>query len=372
MISNEGPCLCTGDLNQDGLFDFYIGGAKDQAGGLFLQQSSGSFAKGNGDLFEKDKGSEDTDCAIFDANGDNMPDLYVTSGGVEFSTSSTELIDRLYLNVGKGKLKKSQQPLPVLTSFESTSTVVPSDYDKDGDLDLFVGARVIPFLYGAPANGYILNNDGKGNFHDVTKSLAPQLTKIGLITDAKWLDVNGDSHPDLLVVGEWMPIKIFIQKEGKFVDESAAYGFGETNGWYNTIEVADFNNDGLVDFIVGNHGFNSRFKASRTEPVSLYINDFDQNGSIESVTTRYDDSVSYPLVLKQDLVMQIPSLKKKYLRFRDYSKKTISDIFTPEQLKNALILKAHTFETSVWLNKGNGTFAKGNLPIEAQFMPVYA
>lgn len=372
MISNEGPCLCTGDLNHDGLYDFYIGGAKVQAGALFIQQKSGAFTKSNESAFEMDKESEDTDCTFFDANGDGMQDLYVTSGGFEFSSSSTALLDRLYINKGNNQLKKSLQPLPVLTNFESTSTVVAGDYDGDGDIDLFVGARLIPSLYGEPANGYILNNDGKGNFLDVTKTISPQLLKLGLITDARWIDANNDDHPDLLIVGEWMSIKMFINENGKFVDRSAAYGFTKTEGWYHSLDVGDFNKDGFVDFVAGNHGLNSRFKASENKPVSMYVNDFDQNGSIEHITTRYDGDLSYPLVLKQDLVAQIPSLKKKYLHFRDYKGKTMADIFTGDQLKNTLILNAFTFETNVWMNNGNGTFSKHSLPIQAQFFPIYA
>jgi enediyne biosynthesis protein E4 len=371
MVSNEGPCLCTGDSNGDGLSDFYIGGAKDQAGALFVQVKSGTFSRQNAEIFEKDRGSEDTDCTFFDANGDGKQDLYVTSGGYEFSSSSTALLDRFYVNTGNGRFKKSQQLLPVQTKFESTATVVNDDYDQDGDQDLFVGTRLVPLLYGIPANGYLLNNDGKGNFHDVTREIAPQLLELGLITDAKWIDANKDAKPDLLIVGEWMPIKVFIQEKGKFVDRSVQYGFDKTNGWYNAVDIGDFNRDGFMDFVVGNHGLNSRFKASLTEPASIVVNDFDQNGSIDHVTTRYDHGVSYPLVLKQDLVMQIPSLKKKYLHFKDYKEKTIADIFSPDQLKDAMTLQAYTFETAVWMNSGKGTFSKRILPVEAQFFPVY-
>ena len=372
MVSNEGPCLCIGDLNGDGLIDFYGGGAKDQAGSLYLQKRSGTFAKSNELVFDTDRSSEDTDCLFFDANGDGKLDLYVTSGGTEFSSVSSALLDRLYLNKGQGRLEKSQQLLPVATRFESTSTVAANDYDNDGDLDLFVGARLIPSLYGVPGNGYLLSNDGKGNFQNVTSTLAPQLLELGLITDAKWIDVNNDSNTDLVVTGEWMPITLFINENNNLVDRTKEYGLEKTNGWYNCIEAADFNNDGLVDFVVGNHGLNSRFKASEQEPVSLYVNDFDQNGTIEQVLTRFDDGVSYPLVLKQDLVGQIPSLKKKYLHFKEYKNKTITDIFTPAQLDNALVLNAFTFETAIWINQVNGTFKKVNLPIQTQFSPVYA
>lgn len=371
MVSNEGPCLCTGDVNGDGRDDFYIGGAKNQPGALYVQQKSGGFSKSNMKVFDLDKESEDTDCTFLDVNGDGRQDLYVTSGGVEFSSSSLALLDRLYVNEGGGNLKKSSQPLPVPTNFESTSTVAAQDYDKDGDLDLFVGVRLIPFLYGVPGNGYILNNDGQGNFSDVTKNIAPELLKLGLITDARWLDVNNDANLDLVVVGEWMPIKIFVNENGRFIDRTADYGFNSTNGWYNAVEIGDFNKDGFADIVVGNHGLNSRFKASAAQPISMYLSDFDQNGSIEQIVTRFDDGVSYPFVLRHDLVAQIPSLKKKYLHFRDYKGKTMTEIFSEDQLKGALVLNAYTFETAVWINSGTGTFSKLNLPIQAQFFPVY-
>ena len=372
MVSNEGPCLCTGDLNGDGLIDFYGGGAKDQAGSLYLQKKSGTFAKSNELVFDTDRSSEDTDCLFFDANGDGMLDLYVTSGGTEFSSVSSALLDRLYLNKGQGRLEKSQQLLPVATRFESTSTVAANDYDNDGDLDLFVGARLIPSLYGVPGNGYLLSNDGKGNFQNITSTIAPQLLELGMITDAKWMDVNNDSRADLVVIGEWMPIKLFMNEDNNLVDRTKEYGLEKTNGWYNCIEAGDFNNDGLADFIVGNHGLNSRFKASDQEPASLYVNDFDQNGTIDQILTRFDEGVSYPLVLKQDLVGQIPSLKKKYLHFNQYANKTITDIFNPTQLEHSIVLNAYTFETAVWINQKNGGFKKLNLPIQAQFSPVYA
>lgn len=372
MVSNEGPCLCSGDINADGLFDFYIGGAKGQPGALYTQMNSGNFRMSNAEVFAFDKDSEDTDCIFFDANGDGALDLYVTSGGFEFSTSSTALMDRLYLNSGNGKLIRGRQALPVSGRFESTSTVAEQDYDKDGAIDLFVGVRLIPFAYGVPGNGYILKNDGKGNFSNVTDKVAPELAELGLITDAKWTDINNDGHPDLIIVGEWMSIRVFINENGKFVDRSEAYGLIHTDGWYHTVEVGDFNKDGFMDFVVGNHGLNSRFKATDKEPVSMYVNDFDQNGSIEHITTHYDQGVSYPLILKPDLVAQLPYLKRKFLRYRDYKGKTISDIFDTTQLRTSVILNAYTFETSVWLNSGRGTFSKKILPPEAQYFPVYA
>jgi enediyne biosynthesis protein E4 len=372
MISNEGPCLCKGDVNNDKRDDVYVGGAKGQAGALYIQQPSGAFRLSNEKLFAADSDSEDTDCVIFDADGNGFQDLYVTSGGSEFPPTAPALADRLYLNRGREKFERSQQVLPVITRFESTSTVEAMDYDKDGDQDLFVGARLIPFRYGLPANGYILNNDGKGTFSDVTKEIAPPLLKIGMITDTKWIDVNNDSFVDLIVVGEWQGIKVLINENGHFQDRSGAFGFENSNGWYNVVEAHDFNNDGFVDIVAGNHGLNSRFKATVDEPVNLYVADFDHNGSIEQILTRYDRGESYPLVLRHDLITQIPSLKKKYLYFQNYRGQKIDDIFSKEQLDRAVVLSAFTFETSVWLNNAGKIFEKRKLPVEAQFSPVYA
>jgi enediyne biosynthesis protein E4 len=371
MVSNEGPCVCTGDVNNDGLTDFYVGGAKEQAGVLYVQGAKGDFVETNHNVFEVDKSSEDTDCVFFDSNSDGKLDLYVTSGGSEFSSSSISLLDRLYLNGGNGRFKKSEQPLPVSHSFESTSTVVASDYDKDGDIDLFVGVRLIPFQYGVPCNGYLLRNNGDGTFIEVTNEDAPQLLNLGLITDAKWLDVNNDGNNDLIVTGEWMPIKVFMNENYKLVDRSLEYGLGNSNGWYNCIETGDFNNDGRIDFVAGNHGLNSRFKATSSQPVSLYLNDFDQNGDVEQIITYFSGGTAFPLVLRQDITAQIPALKKKFLHYRAYKGKSIADIFTEEQLKQALILNAFTLRTSVWINDANGTFTEVELPYQAQLSPTY-
>ena len=370
MISNEGPCLCTGDVNDDGHQDFYVGGAKNQPGSLFVQKPSGTFEKYSQKHFDADRGSEDTACIFFDADNDGRQDLYVASGSNEFSSSSGALLDRLYFNRGGGVFEKSRQLLPVATRFESTSTVAVADIDLDGDQDLFVGVRVIPGLYGVPCNGYLLRNDGKGGFEDITKEHAPGLHNVGMITDALWADVNGDSLSDLVVVGDWMAVNLFINKKGTF--EKSESGFGGSEGWYHTVEAADFNQDGWIDLITGNHGLNSRFKASEKEPLSLYVNDFDQNGSVEHITTRFYDGQSLPIVLRQDLVMQIPSLKKKYLHFERYKGEAIDDIFTPAQMENAIQLNAYNLETVLWMNNGDGTFHRRTLPAETQFSPVYA
>jgi len=369
MLSTEGPKISVADINNDGFQDFYIGGAKDQAGEL-LMQKNGVFKSTNQKLFNTDKISEDIGSAFFDADGDGDVDLYVCSGGNEFSTSSSALVDRLYLNDGKGNFKKSNQLLPA-GKFESTSCVRAADYDGDGDIDLFVGVRLEPFRYGAQMNGYILNNDGKGHFTNVADRIAPGLHKLGMICDASWADVDGDQDLDLLVVGEWMPITIFLNEKGKFTNGTATLGLSKTNGWWNAVKSVDIDHDGDIDFIVGNHGLNSRFRASLEKPTTMYVNDFDRNGSIEQIICTYNGEKSYPMALRHDLISQIPSLKKKFLKYDSYKEATITDIFTPEQMKGALELEAFVFSSSLLINDGKGKFEVKQLPMEAQFSPMF-
>jgi len=374
MLSTEGPRICKGDVNKDGKEDLYIGGAKDSPGALFIQDADDRFTKTNQALFEKDKISEDMDCLFFDADKDNDLDLYVASGGNEFSSSSSALKDRLYLNDGRGNFSKSSQSLPT-SKYESTSTVQAADFDGDGDQDLFVGIRLRPFLYGVPVNGYILENDGKGNFSNVTGRVAPGLKNIGLITDAVWEDFDKDNRPDLLVVGEWMPITVFQNqdKDGKttLVNITDQVGLGKSNGWWNCIKPADLDSDGDIDFVVGNHGLNSRFKASHQKPVKIYINDFDNNGTAEQIITAYNGETSYPLALKHDLVMQMPELKKKYLKYESYKGQTINDIFPQKKLEGTIIHEVYNLETSILINNGDGNFDLKALPVQAQLTPMF-
>ena len=371
MLSTEGPCMCKGDANGDGREDVYVGGARDYPGSLFLQQANGRFAASNTALFEEDKASEDVDCAFFDANGDGQLDLYVASGGNEVSTISSSLADRLYLNTGKGTFAKSPQILPA-NSYESSSTVQPADFDGDGDTDLFVGIRSVPFFYGLPANGYLLKNDGKGNFSDATAALLPTLKGLGMITDAAWLDYDRDGDPDLALAGEWMPIRLFRNDGVRFSEVSEAAGLKDTQGWWNTLETADLDQDGYPELIAGNHGLNSRFRASAQQPVSLHVNDFDRNGTVEQILNQYNGGRSYPMILRHDLVMQMPSLKKKYLKYEAYKNQTMQDMFSPEEREKTLVLEARMLESALLMNTGKGSFRISALPIQAQLAPVYA
>jgi hypothetical protein len=371
MMSTEGPRMCRGDVNGDGLDDIYICGAKEQPGELFLQAEKGSFVSVEKLLFERDRISEETDCAMFDADGDGDLDLYIACGGNEFPESSSALSDRLYFNNGKGNFVKSQQVLPA-GNYESTSCVEPEDFDNDGDIDLFVGIRLKPFLYGVPVNGYLLENDGKGVFTNITQRIAPGLINSGMIRDMLWADVDGDKDKDIVIAGDWMPIRVFINENGKFRENSDPFSAEKTDGWWNCLTSADFDADGDIDFIAGNHGLNSRFRATPEKPVSMYVNDFDLNGTVEQIICSYDGDKMYPLALKHDLTKQIPALGAKYPTYENYMDQQITDIFTAEQLENSVALNVFITETSLFLNDGAGNFKRSLLPVEVQFSPVYA
>lgn len=370
MLSTQGPKITVADVNGDNRDDFYVCGARESAGALYIQQPGGQFRSSNESIFEADELSEDTDCLFFDADGDGDADLYVASGGNEFPGSAFALKDRLYINDGKGNFSKSEGGLPNYIS-ASTGCVDAADYDGDGDLDLFVGTRLRPFLYGVPADGYILENDGRGNFKNATPKVAPQLRELGLMTDARWMDYDVDGDPDLLIAGEWMPLHLFVNEGGRLSKAPPLVGLDSTNGFWNKLAVGDFNGDGRPDFVAGNHGLNTRLKASPEKPVSMWINDFDGNGSAEQLITVYNGEKAYPLALRHDLVEQMPGLKKKYLKYEDYKEQTIQDIFTEKQLANSIKLEVYETRTMLFLSQPGGSFEIHALPLRAQFTPVY-
>ena len=367
MVSAEGPKLAVGDVNKDGLDDFYIGGAKGQSGSLFIQNANGTFKATNQAIFEEDAAGEDTDALFFDADKDGDLDLYVASGSNEFSASNTALKDRLYLNNGRGSFTRSPKIFPA-GRLESTACVQASDFDNDGDQDLFVGVRMQPFYYGVPVSGYILKNDGKGNFQDITKQAAPKLEKLGMFTDASWADVDGDNDQDLVVVGDWMPITIFYNNNGDFQQTDT---IPQSSGFWNCIKAADLDNDGDLDFVLGNHGENTRFKASTKQPITLYINDFDGNRTLDQIVSVYNGDKSYPLIMRNDMVMQMPILKKKYLKFNNYKNQTVQDIFPAQQLAKSVVYQVETTASAVLLNNGSGQFQQQKLPTAAQLAPMY-
>jgi hypothetical protein len=371
MNSTEGPKMAVGDVNGDGLEDIYLCGAKDFAGKLVVQTGNRKFSFHPSSAFESDKRSEDVDAKFFDADRDGDLDLYVVSGGNEYSSSSSALSDRLYFNDGKGNFTKSAQALPT-SKFESASCVEIADYDGDGDLDLFVGVRLKDRMYGLPQNGYILQNDGKGFFTNVTDKIAPELNNLGLIKDMVWSDFNGDGLQDMIVIGEWMAIEFFQNMGKTFERTTEKFGLAADTGWWNTIETADVDQDGDSDYIIGNHGLNSRFRASREQPILNYVADFDENGSVEQIMCTYNGEVAYPMALRHDITRQLPALKKKFLLYEDYKLKQVTDIFSEQQLENALEQKATFLESAILLNNGSEGFQLLPLPSSAQVAPVYA
>ncbi|MBS1750947.1 MAG: VCBS repeat-containing protein [Bacteroidetes bacterium] len=369
-MSRQGPCITKADINKDGLEDIFIGGAKGSSGKLFVQTKKNSFVAISQPDILKDSLSEDVAAVFFDANNDGYPDLYVGSGGYEFSANDPLLQDRLYINDKKGNFKKQVNSLPVLRN--STSCVSVADMDGDGDLDIFVGSRVIPGKYPESPESYILMNDGKGNFSDVTSDWLPDLKKIGMVTDAIWVDINRDNKSDLIVVGEWMPVKVYLNQDNKLADASARYIKFNSTGLWNKIFAKDFDGDGDMDFVLGNIGLNTQFKANDKEPLTLYYKDFDGNGSIDPVFCYYINGVSYPALSRDDLLDQLPMLKNKFSDYSSYAKATIKDIFTADQLKDAGVLKA-VILSSIYLHNNEETgFEIVQLPPEAQYAPVYA
>ena len=282
------------DVNGDGLDDIYLGGAKNQPGALLIQRPDGHFSVQDSSVFARDRISEDLGAVFCDADGDGHPALYVVSGGNEFSSVAPALQDRLYLNDGRGHFHKATGRLP--TEYDSGSRVVAADYDGDGDMDLFVGGRVVPWRYGDDPRSMLLQNDGHGHFTDVTQRLAPELQHVGMVTDAVWRDVDGDGRLDLVVVGEWMPITIFHNAGGGRLVRMQTPGLERSEGWWNRIVAGDFTGDGKVDFLVGNLGLNTRLQASDSQPVMMYVKDFDGNGFAEQIVTSYHDGKSYPLI----------------------------------------------------------------------------
>ena len=367
MLSTEGPRLARADVNRDGLMDFYAGGAKESPGRLFVQQRGGGFASTNEALFEQDAISEDVSAAFFDADGDGDQDLYVVSGGSEYARQAPGLEDRFYLNDGRGSFTKTRDRIPSITG--SGSRVAPADYDRDGDVDLFVGGRIEPWSYGIDPPSYLLQNDGRGRFTDVTEQAAPALRRVGLVTDAAWADTDGDARPDLVVVGEWMPVTIF-RNTGTTL-EPAATGLETSHGWWNRLLADDLDGDGDVDFVAGNLGLNSRLQASADEPATMHVHDFDRNGWVEQIVSLYSQGASYPMVLKPDLLGQLTFLQSRYASHADYAEQTVADIFTEEELQGVIVKTAYEFRTSFIENRGDGTFALRPLPYGAQLSPVY-
>ena len=370
LLSAEGPALAVADVNGDGLDDIYVGGAKWQPSRVYLQQRDGTFRASAQPSIAADSLAEDVDAAFFDANGDGRPDLLVMSAGNEFFGTADELRPRLYLNDGRGGFRRDTAAIPPI--FENGSCVVPGDFDGDGRIDVFLGGRVVAGRYGAIPGSHLLRNDGTGHFTDVTDSLAPGLAHVGMVTSAAWIDYDRDGKLDLVVTGEWMPVHLFHQERGKFVDRTKEVGLAGSNGWWNTVVAADLRGIGRTDLVLGNLGLNSYIRATRKEPARLYLGDFAHSGGFQQVLTFYKHGVSYPMAGRDELVRLIPSLRSKYPSYRSFGASRVEDIIPAADLRAAEVREAYDFATSIALDNGNGTFTLQALPMEAQLAPVRA
>jgi enediyne biosynthesis protein E4 len=365
-LSAEGPALAVGDINGDGLDDLFIGGAKGQPEKIFVQQKNGSFKSLDIPLLTRERFADDVDAAFFDADGDGDLDLYVVRGGNELEQGNPLLSDLLLINDGKGGFSKGT--LPFIS--HNGSCVKPCDFDGDGDIDLFVGSRSVPGAYGLSPDQFLLENDGHGHFSIVSNDKIKAFKHVGMVTDAAWFDWDKDGQPDLILAGEWMNISIFKNNKGNFSDVTVTAGLNETSGWWNCINIADLDGDGNMDLVCGNLGLNSSLKASVKEPVKMYLNDFDNNGSLDQIICTYQDGVSYPFASLDELSAQIPWLDKKYPRYSDFGGKTVEDIFGKSAIDKSILKKAELFESCLFHNKGDGTFEIKKLPEEAQFSQV--
>jgi enediyne biosynthesis protein E4 len=365
-LSMTGPPITVGDVNNDKLKDFFVGNATLSSGQMFIQSSDGSFKIQPGP-WETDNRFEETGSLLFDADNDGDNDLYVVSGGYEFPENSEEYQDQLYLNDGKGNYMTDEKALPVTTS--SGSCVKAFDFDKDGDLDLFVGGRQAPQQYPFPAQSCILENksaNGVVRFEDVTTKLAPELAKAGMVTDAFCADIDQDSWPDLIVVGEWMPVCYYKNDHGKF-SKTEIEG---TKGWWFSIEGADFDKDGDIDLVAGNLGLNFRYKASANKTFDVYAADFDHDGKSDIALSYYQGNRQYPVRSRSCFVTQNPGLALRFPTVKSFAEATISDVYTEKVLKESLHLQAETFASCYFENKGNGKFVIHKLPNEAQLSSI--
>ena len=364
-LSEQGPFIATGDANGDQLDDLYIGAPSGQAGVLYLQDGAGRFVKKQIPDFENDKGYEDAHSVFFDADEDGDADLLVASGGYEFPENAPRYQPRLYLNDGKGGFTKAAFP----SWPHSSSCVKPADFDGDGDLDVFIGGLLTPQKYPAPGRSGIFINDGKGVFEDLTNKISPELANAGMVKDALWADINKDNHPDLIIVGEWMPVTFWLQNDGKLIEKTKEVLPGSPVGWWNCIQAADLDGNGLEDFVIGNLGLNYKFKASGRKPFTIYAKDFDRNGTFDIVLSTYYGDKAYPEMGYTCATLQIPSLREKFATFTDYAKADIAQVYG-EDLRSALRYDATQFASIILYQDTPGAFTVRELPIESQTAPV--
>ncbi|MBT5615895.1 MAG: CRTAC1 family protein [Flavobacteriales bacterium] len=366
-LSTNGPFSATADVNGDGLDDVFIGGAAQQEGTLFLQTKEGKFQKSSSSPWYEDKDSEDLEVLFFDLDGDGDNDLYVASGGSEFKSGNKLLKDRVYINDGVGNFSKSLKIVPEI--YESSQTVEASDIDGDGDLDLFVGTRLIAGKYTYPATSYILINEN-GIFKKAPKKTAISLQNIGMVTDAVFSDIDNDGDEDLLVVGEWMEIKVLENKSGIFTDNSQKFGIkDDSRGIWWSITKNDLDNDGDDDYILGNLGNNNKFKATKEHPFKVYANDFDGNGTNDVVLAKYYKDGYVPMRGKECTTQQMPYVGEKFKDFHSFASSKLIDILPEKTVEEAVVYEISNFESILLINE-NGKLTAQKLPIQAQISPI--
>lgn len=362
--SQFGPCLGAGDLNGDGREDLFVGGAKDHPAAIYFQNVDSTFQLSRQPALEADKWCEDGAVALFDFDHDGDLDLMVTSGGNDYPNQKEKYPIRLYLNDGKGILTASPYSRKFFTSANS---IAVSDMDKDGKPEIFVGGRVLPGHYGRIPRSYLLSVKGDSL---VEIPIDPALSQAGMVTSATWADFNGDSWPDLAIAGEWMPVSIFYNENGKLGSKPSQ--MANSNGWWNKLVAADVDKDGKVDLVAGNMGLNSRYRGTKDRPVTMVVSDFDENGSTDCMISLFIIDKTYPIGLRDNVLDQMPYLRKKFLRYHTYANATVEDIFSPAQLQKASHFSATNLVSSVFKNGGNGTFSEFYLPAEAQWFPINA
>jgi hypothetical protein len=367
--SRNGPGITVGDVNGDNLEDFYVGGAFGFSGALYLQTPGGKFVRKIASNI--DSLSEELGVLMVDVDNDNDLDLYSVSGGSEELRGSSLYKDHLYLNDGKGNFT----PAAAIFSdeFQSGSCVVASDYDKDGDLDLFIGGRVVPGEYPMPATSVILRNDTKdGHCSFVTiPLLRADQSPPGMVCDARWTDYDNDGWLDLVVVGEFMSIQFYHNEKGTLIDATGSTGLQNSSGWWNSLVSGDFDQDGDTDYVIGNLGTNSHFKATEQEPICIYASDFNKDGRIDPIMSMYIQGEKYVAHSRDNLIDQIIAMRARFRTYTDYANATFEESFLPEELEEAFVVCSERFESSYVENLGNGKFKISQLPLLAQFSPVY-